>query len=74
MCILRCLYTLNFDRTVLRLRTNLPRGGSVGNVLRRAAAQLELADAAIAMIVGCSDLANEAALATIGPSDGANPL
>jgi hypothetical protein len=30
-----------------------------------------LADAAIAMIVGCSNLANEAALATIGPSDAA---
>ena len=33
-----------------------------------AEAQIELADAAIAMIVGCSNLANEAALATIGPA------
>jgi hypothetical protein len=37
-------------------------GGGYG-----AAAQLELADAAIAIIVGCSNLVNEAALATIGP-------
>ena len=34
-----------------------------------AAAQLELADAAIAIIAGCSSLANEAALATIGPGE-----
>jgi hypothetical protein len=34
-----------------------------------AAAQLELADAAIAIIVGCFNLANEAALATIGPGE-----
>jgi hypothetical protein len=39
-----------------------------------AVAQVELADAAIAIIVGCSNLANEAALATIGPSEGANPF
>jgi hypothetical protein len=36
-----------------------------------AVAQVELADAAIAVIAGCSNLANKAALATIGPSDGA---
>ena len=34
-----------------------------------AVAQVELADAAIAIIVGCSNLANEAALATIGPGE-----
>jgi hypothetical protein len=39
-----------------------------------AIAQVEIADAAIAVIAGCSNLANEAALATIGPSDGANPF
>jgi hypothetical protein len=39
-----------------------------------AEAQIGLADAAIAKIAGCSNLANEAALATIGPSEGANPF
>jgi hypothetical protein len=34
-----------------------------------AVAQVELADAAIAVIAGCSNLANEAALATIGPGE-----
>jgi hypothetical protein len=33
-----------------------------------AIAQVEIADAAIAVIAGCSNLASEAALATIGPS------
>ena len=36
-----------------------------------AIAQVEIADAAIAVIAGCSNRANEAALATIGPSEGA---
>jgi hypothetical protein len=31
--------------------------------------KIELADAAIAVIASCSNLANEGALATIGPSE-----
>ena len=54
-----------FERVLLSAMTAMRQG---------AAAQLELADAAIAVIVGCSNLANEAALATIGPSEGADPF
>jgi hypothetical protein len=43
---------------------------SAMTAMRKAAeAQIELADAAIEIIVGCSNLANEASLATIGPGE-----